>query len=233
MKLGELATRFVVGIFLGIIILVTIIPNDGIFFRIIYSAAVIVALYELETFAINKVTIVEQIVIYLSICSVLFLPHRLIMVGVLSATTTDVFAYVFGKFSGGNFIPGRPFPKISPNKTYEGCIFGVLFQAAAVLIFRDCSPADSVSESIAIFVLVLLGGAVAIFGDVLESYAKRLSDLKDSNDEIKEGRLLVFLEKLLGGRKGHGGYLDRLDSVSMTYCFIGAVYCVSELISLC
>ena len=35
------------------------------------------------------------------------------------------------------------------------------------------------------------------------------------------------------GRKGHGGYLDRLDSVSMTYCFIGAVYCVSELISLC
>jgi len=56
---------------------------------------------------------------------------------------------------------------------------------------------------------------LAIFGDLIESRFKRLYNVKDANDFIIDTPVLGWLEKPLGGRDGHGGYLDRLDSLAI------------------
>lgn len=93
----------------------------------------------------------------------------------------DVGGYLFGKLLGGK----RLAPKISPNKTWFGFWGGML-----------CSIAISpiLGES------MIAGAVVSVFasvGDLIESWAKRRCDVKDS------GKLIP----------GHGGLLDRLDGV--------------------
>ena len=101
------------------------------------------------------------------------------------------------------FLVGRAFgnkplaPKISPNKTVEGSLGGILGSvvvAGAITLFYPALP---------LFKIMLLGlllSIVAIFGDLLESALKRQAGIKDS------GALIP----------GHGGILDRFDSTIFT-----------------
>lgn len=110
---------------------------------------------------------------------------------------TDTMALVVGK----NFGRYKIFPKLSPGKTWEGSLgglVGAMFPGLfAILIFPQ------VFNTVSIVELVLVSLCVSIltqFGDVAESMLKRDAGVKDS------GRLLA----------GHGGALDRLDSILMT-----------------
>lgn len=100
------------------------------------------------------------------------------------------------------FFVGRAFgrhklaPAISPGKSWEGLVGGVLGAMAAtfVILYRDRETFLSIPE------LLVLGAAIAfasVLGDLFESAVKRDLRVKDS------GRLLG----------GHGGMLDRLDSL--------------------
>jgi phosphatidate cytidylyltransferase len=100
----------------------------------------------------------------------------------------DIFAFV-----GGSILRGPKLsPSISPNKTWAGFISGILAgvgmgYAASLWLLPG-------SHSwVGLFFLSL----VAQFGDLLESKAKRLANIKDSSPLIP----------------GHGGLLDRLDSL--------------------
>jgi CDP-diglyceride synthetase len=66
-------------------------------------------------------------------------------------------------------------------------------------------------------------------GDITESYFKRRFGVKDSNDFIVQANTPVLkqIEGLLGGRNGHGGFYDRLDSLSLVL----AVYTLISLAS--
>jgi phosphatidate cytidylyltransferase len=101
----------------------------------------------------------------------------------------DVFAYLGGLILGRHKL----YEKLSPNKTWEGTITGILFTIVASypvsLIFKGISLTDWAILSIMISVL-------GIFGDLFESMIKRNNQLKDS------GKLLP----------GHGGLLDRFDA---------------------
>jgi phosphatidate cytidylyltransferase len=108
------------------------------------------------------------------------------------------------------YYTGRAFgraplaPAISPNKTREGAIGGVLFGSAAMIaggvyVF----PAAPIVVLSASAVLVVLAG---ILGDLFESLLKRSAGVKDSSALIP----------------GHGGILDRIDS----WLFAGPVYYV-------
>lgn len=112
--------------------------------------------------------------------------------------TLDIFSYFFGMCFGKHLIV----PKISPKKTWEGTIFGILFSFATGLFgFYYLLKNLSLFLIIACFLLPVIG----FLGDIFESSIKRRVNKKDS------GTFLL----------GHGGYLDRFDSLLFVSIFFG------------
>jgi len=108
----------------------------------------------------------------------------------------DVGGYFFGKMFGSRKLA----PLVSPGKTWEGFVGGLIVsQLLALALFAYFSSAEqSPLPALAIFLLVTaLLAAVSVLGDLLESLLKRGCGLKDS------GSILP----------GHGGVLDRLDGL--------------------
>ncbi|MCY7376462.1 MAG: phosphatidate cytidylyltransferase [Pyrinomonadaceae bacterium] len=103
----------------------------------------------------------------------------------------DAGAYFVGKQFGKHKLP----PKISPGKTWEGLIGGVLFSAAlAALASVWFFPELPFKFSIPLAIIMTIVGAT---GDLAESAIKRGADVKDAANILP----------------GHGGFLDRLDSL--------------------
>jgi len=101
----------------------------------------------------------------------------------------DTMAYLIGWQFGK-----RPFsPVISPKKTWEGTIGGVICTVFAALLISYAIPGISVAGRMGIGLVI---GVFATIGDLLESLWKRSIPIKDS------GRIMP----------GHGGFLDRFDS---------------------
>jgi phosphatidate cytidylyltransferase len=108
-------------------------------------------------------------------------------------TLNDTFAYIFGSLIGGKKIT----PSISPNKTYAGLLGGLIGSIAFILLFhRFVFALSIVDQCIFIFIFSIIG----FLGDLLESFLKRQANVKDSS------HLLM----------GHGGALDRVDSLILT-----------------
>jgi phosphatidate cytidylyltransferase len=116
---------------------------------------------------------------------------------------TDIGAYLFGRQFGSRFFNRKLAPSISPNKTIEGAIGGVvsavLVGALFLFFFKD-ELATSI-EFFPMILLVIFFSIVGQFGDLVESAIKRYYDVKDS------GKLLP----------GHGGILDRFDSLLFVF----------------
>ena len=136
--------------------------------------------------------------IYLrNIDSILSSPFTfLLFAGVM---VNDSMAFIVGKTLGGPKI----LPKISPKKTYSG-LFGGLVGSIIFILLCDNYFLNSFSEfSLNItdkIFLIFVFNIVGFFGDGFESMIKRKANIKDSS-----GLLL-----------GHGGMLDRLDSLILT-----------------
>lgn len=127
---------------------------------------------------------------------------------ILPTWGADVSAYAVGSMIGRR----RLAPTISPGKTWEGTIAGWVACAAIVI-----AVASAYGLGRPPFIIIALGlGPVGLAGDLLESYVKRRAGVKDS------GRLLP----------GHGGILDRLDSLTAGALFVLAVYVVFSLVQL-
>lgn len=108
---------------------------------------------------------------------------------------TDSGAYFVGKKIGKNKLA----PSISPNKTVEGSIGGIVIAFVAVMIFQLIEPVfESYVELIIITLIVSVLGQI---GDLIESKIKRIYDVKDS------GKILP----------GHGGVFDRFDSMILVF----------------
>ncbi len=125
-------------------------------------------------------------------CRILLLPNGLVWFLTLLAVVFagDTAAYLTGMLLGKNKL----MPSISPKKTIEGSIGGLIGSAIAGIIAKTYLPHISYAELITIS---LLAGFFGQLGDLFESLLKRVADKKDS------GLLLP----------GHGGILDRLDGV--------------------
>ena len=107
---------------------------------------------------------------------------------IILAYVHDTAAYVAGNLMGRHVLA----PKISPNKTWEGVIAGLV--SAIALLYYLCDRAISVW---AVVLLAIIISFLFISGDLFESWLKRSAGLKDS------GSLLP----------GHGGLLDRFDGL--------------------
>ncbi len=102
----------------------------------------------------------------------------------------DSFAYLVGKSIGRT----KPFPSISPKKTLEGYLGGLIFALVAAYFLARYEPILNPTQWTVLAIIIVITGNL---GDLLESKFKRMAGVKDS------GAIMP----------GHGGMLDRLDSL--------------------
>lgn len=144
-------------------------------------------------------------------------PKELIYI-ILIVWFSDIFAFIFGRTIGGPKLA----PKISPNKTWAGVFGGITGTVILFLVvnyympfskenlfiltaFSNFMPVNNTDYAILAFSVFLC--IVSIIGDLLESYIKRRLGVKDSGNIIP----------------GHGGLLDRLDSLLLVMNFFGII----------
>lgn len=111
--------------------------------------------------------------------------------------TSDSMAYLIGRKFGKHKL----FPRVSPGKTWEGFIGGVVFAVIAGYIYslvtKDVQADSTINASLHWIVMSLIISVFGMLGDLSESLLKRSGGVKDS------GSLLP----------GHGGVLDRFDGI--------------------
>ena len=113
---------------------------------------------------------------------------------ILTITIFDTSSYFLGSLIGR-----RKILSISPNKTYEGLFSGIIFTIIFMIIFNYYFTNFYFYSFCLIILLIIL---LSFLGDIIESYFKRLSNIKNSSKLIP----------------GHGGFLDRFDSfILVTY----------------
>lgn len=118
---------------------------------------------------------------------------------IFSIWINDTMAYIVGSLIGKT-----PFSKISPKKTWEGTSGGVILCVIVIGLLGYFIPA---AKSIAVPHWLVIAAICAVFGtsgDLLESKIKRLADVKDSGSFMP----------------GHGGFLDRFDSLLVATPFV-------------
>jgi phosphatidate cytidylyltransferase len=120
-------------------------------------------------------------------------PIGLVLFLLFITQLNDVCQYIAGKVFGENKI----IPKVSPNKTWEGFLGGVIATTITSGIVAPFLTPLSISEGLLFGIALSIAG---FFGDVVISSIKRDLQIKDT------GQLIP----------GHGGILDRLDSLMFT-----------------
>ena len=123
---------------------------------------------------------------------------HLLLVAIICAST-DIGGYLFG-----NIFKGPKLTKISPKKTYSGVIGSFLLSIIFTNLFLEFSSnVQNFEFTKKMFLFILLVSFVSQIGDLIISYFKRKSKMKDTGTIIP----------------GHGGILDRIDGVIFAFPF--------------
>ena len=166
--------------------------------KIIYFVSLIYLLICIEIF-LNFKKLIHIILIYIAISylSIVFyfksdFHYYEFTAIIICITCFDSSCYLFGKIFGKKKI----LSKISPNKTYEGLLGGIIASnLISLLIYLNLDIYKTII-SLNLFFFINLIICFSFFGDFIQSYFKRINNLKDSSYLIP----------------GHGGFFDRFDS---------------------
>ena len=190
------------------------IIKGSFFFTFFIGTCFLITLYEWHMMSKKKnYNIFGFIFLIFSFYSVYFIRNELDKNGlliflfiVLICVSTDIGGYIFGKL-----FKGPKLTKISPNKTYAGVFGGYFLSIIFTYILYNYSEifTDQYFE-IDEFVFVLIISTVSQLGDIIISYFKRLSKIKDT------GKLIP----------GHGGILDRIDGMLFAFPFYFIFYLI-------
>ncbi len=120
------------------------------------------------------------------------------LVIIISIWVNDTMAYIIGSLIGKTSLS-----KISPKKTWEGTIGGIIVTIGLVWVFGFYILHYGYL-TYHLLIIAAIASVAGTFGDLLESKLKRLADVKDS------GTLMP----------GHGGFLDRFDSMLVAVPFV-------------
>ena len=124
----------------------------------------------------------------------------------LICISTDIGGFLFGKI-----FKGPKLTKISPKKTYSGMIGGYLFSIVTIFFLFEYSEFlfDINTKWLPkVYFHIILISTISQIGDIIISYFKRLSKIKDT------GKIIP----------GHGGLLDRIDGMIFAFPFAYIVY---------
>lgn len=167
-----------------------------------------------ETIKFNDIAVVYTTVLIATIgmTSLIFLADMdrdhtgfYITMALIIPWLADGGAYFIGSFFGKRKLC----PNISPKKTVEGAIGGIIFGILGAIgdafVFQTwIFPSTEQINYLNVFILALLGSLISIVGDLSFSLIKRSCHVKDYGNVIP----------------GHGGMLDRFDSVIFTAAFV-------------
>ena len=208
--------RVITGLVLGLFVLFFVFFTSDSLFKIILASILGYSLFELFKIKAHKGVFVWTIFVMVLINLSLIFPianssgRSFFFTALLISVFTDIFALVSGKLLGKRFI----YPSISPNKTLEGTLLGLVipsflfifsgylfieFEIVGSEVFSEFLVITQFIESfgyLVTFFIILISSLASISGDLLASKSKRLMGIKDF------GNLLP----------GHGGVLDRIDS---------------------
>lgn len=123
------------------------------------------------------------------------------MLLIASIWINDTMAYIVGSFIGKT-----PLSPISPKKTWEGTIGGAILCMVVVTLVGYF--ALGMSDYVSLIVVSGIAAVIGTLGDLLESKLKRLAGIKDSGNFMP----------------GHGGFLDRFDSLLLATPFVWAYF---------
>ncbi|WP_291995564.1 phosphatidate cytidylyltransferase [Candidatus Accumulibacter sp. ACC003] len=116
----------------------------------------------------------------------------------------DIGAY----FAGRRFGQHKLAPNISPGKTWEGAIGGGVAVVAYGFLLSSRLPAVLADNYLLLLLVLILLTVISVMGDLFESLLKRQAGLKDSSQVLP----------------GHGGVLDRIDSLTSTLPLVALLW---------
>lgn len=210
LKMKKIAPLSIIGLLSLLFMWIILIPNQWFelnilsdFIRTDLLLALIILLLAFTVFSKNQISFDEVGFVILSASYVGIGFHFLIETRLLEHGLALLFFILFliwatdtgAYFTGKAFGKRKLWPEISPNKTVEGSIGGILCALVIGFIFHYFIPIfDTLTHVVIIIVVVSVVGQL---GDLVESALKRHYSVKDS------GNILP----------GHGGILDRFDSL--------------------
>ena len=184
------------------------IIKGSIFFTFFISICLLITLYEWHMMS-KKMSyyIVGIIFILISFYSVFLLRNydhytnildpglTFFLIVTLICVFTDLGGYIFGKI-----FKGPKLTKISPNKTYAGMFGGFFLSIISINLFVNYTSLNLYFTN-QLFIFVILVSAISQIGDILISFFKRKSKIKNT------GKIIP----------GHGGLLDRIDGMLLAF----------------
>lgn len=170
----------------------THIINLDFIISLIVISSLVIFLFN-EKYNIQDLAVTILTILYIPFClfHVYYLDGSIyIWLVFIIAFGTDTFAYIIGSLFGKHKL----YKKVSPNKSIEGALGGIIGSILIVIIFAfnyDLSPISH------LVIMTIIASILSQIGDLVASKIKRLANLKDY------GKLML----------GHGGIMDRFDSI--------------------
>ena len=201
----EFLKRFISSLIL-ISIIIFFITKGSIFLNLFILCCFLVSLYEWHMMKKNNIQYVIGIIFLLfSFYSVFRLTnfevdYSYFVFILLICISTDIGGYIFGKF-----FKGKKLTKISPNKTYAGMFGSFTLSVVFSYLFLELTTIFPYLKfnSINMLIFILLISLTSQVGDIVISYFKRKSKIKNTGNLIP----------------GHGGLLDRIDGMIFAFPF--------------
>ena len=180
--------------------------NGNTLFYLIVMALLVLPVFSKNEFTFDNIGFPVLVSLYVGTGFQNFISARetglhVLMYALLIVWSTDIGAYMVGRKYGQRKLA----PDISPNKTIEGSLGGIASAMVVSLVYTLIWPLTY--GTIVMLLLTILFSIVGQLGDLVESSYKRYYGVKDSGDILP----------------GHGGILDRFDSLLFVFPFMHIV----------